>query len=315
MSGSPDDRLILHHYPASPFSEKARLMLGFKGLAWASVLIPIVMPKPDVVALTGGHRRTPFLQVGADIYCDTALIARVLDARAPQPPLFPPTAPFAAALMQWADGTLFWTVMAYVMQPAGAKALFAKAPPGAAQAFRDDRMAMTAGVPWRTVADATAELNGYLRGIDAALTNGRPFLLGRDASIADFGVAHCLWFVRRAPPVAVILDGHRALSVWLDRVLAFGHSTNERMSSAAAVELARATAHHAATVVEPDMGFEPGQPVTVNAIDYARDTVTGELVGLTDDEVVVRRHDERAGTLHVHFPRAGFKVKPQETEP
>ena len=70
--------LILHHYPMSPFAEKARLMLGLKGLAWKSVTIPTVMPKPDVVALTGGYRRTPVLQIGADIYCDTALIAQTL---------------------------------------------------------------------------------------------------------------------------------------------------------------------------------------------------------------------------------------------
>ena len=33
----------------------------------SSVHIPSVLPKPDVVALTGGYRRTPFLQLGADI--------------------------------------------------------------------------------------------------------------------------------------------------------------------------------------------------------------------------------------------------------
>jgi len=70
--------LILHHYPVSPFAEKVRALLGFKKLAWQSVLIPMMMPKPDVVALTGGYRRTPILQIGADVYCDTALIARVL---------------------------------------------------------------------------------------------------------------------------------------------------------------------------------------------------------------------------------------------
>jgi len=73
------NELILHHYPQSPFAEKARLMLGLKGLSWHSVLIPPVMPKPDLIALTGGYRRTPVLQVGADIYCDTALIARRLE--------------------------------------------------------------------------------------------------------------------------------------------------------------------------------------------------------------------------------------------
>ena len=70
--------LIFHHYPNSPFSEKIRLIFGLKHLAWRSVLIPVILPKPDVVALTGGYRKTPVLQIGADIYCDSALIARVL---------------------------------------------------------------------------------------------------------------------------------------------------------------------------------------------------------------------------------------------
>jgi hypothetical protein len=65
--------LILHHYPTSPFAEKARLLLGFKGLSWRSVHISPVMPKPDLTALTGGYRKTPVLQIGADIYCDTSL--------------------------------------------------------------------------------------------------------------------------------------------------------------------------------------------------------------------------------------------------
>ena len=77
--------LILHHYPSSPFSEKIRAVLGFKQLAWKSVIIPSVMPKPDVVALTGGYRKTPFLQIGADIYCDTALICNVLEHEQPEP--------------------------------------------------------------------------------------------------------------------------------------------------------------------------------------------------------------------------------------
>src|SRR6188768_244952 len=111
--------LILHHYPTSLFAEKARLLLGFKGLSWHSVKISPVMPKPDLTALTGGYRRTPVLQIGADVYCDTALIARVLEALAPTPTLFPDGAPTAPVLAQWADFTLFWSVIPYTMQPAG----------------------------------------------------------------------------------------------------------------------------------------------------------------------------------------------------
>ena len=86
--------LILHHYPESLFSEKARAMLNARGLSWRSVIIPMIMPRPDTIPLTGGYRRTPVMQVGADVYCDTALIAAYLDDKGTGTTFFPalPTA-------------------------------------------------------------------------------------------------------------------------------------------------------------------------------------------------------------------------------
>src|ERR1051326_3820360 len=80
--------VILHHYDISPYSEKVRLGLGLKGLAWASVEMPVIMPKPDLTALTGGYRKAPVLQIGADIYCDSQLIMRELERRHPSPSFY-----------------------------------------------------------------------------------------------------------------------------------------------------------------------------------------------------------------------------------
>ena len=134
--------LILHHYTMSPFAEKVRLILGHKGLAWRSVHIPPVMPKPDVTALTGGYRKTPVLQIGADIYCDTALIARVLDGLQPVPPLYPAQAPLAVPLAQWADSTLFQAAVVWAMQPGGIHAILGNPSPEALKTFATDRAAM-----------------------------------------------------------------------------------------------------------------------------------------------------------------------------
>ena len=132
--------LILHHYPTSPFAEKARLMLGFKQLSWRSVMIPPVMPKPDLTALTGGYRRTPVLQVGADIYCDTALIARRLEAEKATPALFPEGQEFTAAtLAQWADSVLFLNAVSLVFQPESMALRFAQVPKEFVQVFSKDR--------------------------------------------------------------------------------------------------------------------------------------------------------------------------------
>ncbi len=81
--------IILHHYPESPFAEKIRAILGFKRFSYRSVLVPMMLPKPDVIALTGGYRRTPILQIGSDIYCDIALIADVLECVQPEPTFYP----------------------------------------------------------------------------------------------------------------------------------------------------------------------------------------------------------------------------------
>ena len=181
---------ILHHYPSSPFAEKGRLMLGFKGLAWQSVHIPMVMPKPDVVALTGGYRRTPLLQVGADIYCDTSLIATVLEHLKPEPMLFPEHLKGIARIVaQWADGDLFWAAMGYTLSPKGAAAMFANQPPEAAQAFAADRGAMSAGMTRLRPGDATSAYRSHLRRL-AHMLHEQPFLLGDAPCIADFAAYH-----------------------------------------------------------------------------------------------------------------------------
>ena len=100
--------IILHHFDSSPFAEKVRLALGLKGLEWCSVEIPMVMPKPALTALTGGYRKTPVMQIGADIYCDTQCIALALEQYYPQPTLFPAHSQgLALALSQWSDAAFF----------------------------------------------------------------------------------------------------------------------------------------------------------------------------------------------------------------
>ena len=64
----------------------------------------MVMPKPDLTALTGGYRKTPVLQVGADVYCDSSLIALELERRYPEPTLFPAAGHgLTLALAAWAS--------------------------------------------------------------------------------------------------------------------------------------------------------------------------------------------------------------------
>jgi glutathione S-transferase len=304
---------ILHHYPTSPFSEKVRLVFGAKGIAWHSVQIPVIMPKPDVIALTGGYRKTPILQIGADVYCDTALICKLLDVLHPEPPLYPQAvAGTAQMLAQWADSTLFWTAVPYTARhPAGIATLFGESPE-VLKAFAADRASFAANTPRLGPVDGAVAMQHYLGWLEshlAAQGTGGGWLLGETLSIADFSVAHALWFMRLAPAVGALLEGYPKLVAWLERVLAFGHGTSMPMQSGAAVELAAAATEHAPVQLEAGLGFESGEAVNVSATDYGSDPVAGSLVGLTRDSVTIERRDARAGRVHVHFPRLGFQIR------
>ena len=300
--------LILHHFEASPFSEKLRAVFGAKRMAWRSVLVPMAMPKPDVTALTGGYRKTPIAQIGADIYCDTALIAQIIDELQPDPPMFPAAAPMAPIVATWADSTLFWQAVMNTQAPEARANIFQGLTPEAVQQVRDDRAAFTTGLRRPSPTDAAAHFQTALRSFDQALA-AQPWLLGAQPSIADFSVYHCVWFVTRAGLAGTLLANWPALRAWYARIVALGHGAREDIASSEAVAIAAAAKGHAPVRVEAGLGFASGDAVTVAATDYGTDTVSGTLVGLTLDRVTVECHDPRAGTLHVHVPRLGFELR------
>ena len=304
--------LILHHYPTSPFAEKIRLVMGRKQLTWKSVFIPMIMPKPDLTALTGGYRRTPVLQIGADIYCDTSLICDVLEHRAPTPTLYPEAVKGAARIVaQWADGALFTAAMAYNFQPAGVAQVFAGAPAEAVQAFVADRAAMRSGGPRMSSADAGATYKSYLRRV-ANMLHGQDFLFGDQPCVADFAVYHPLWFTQeRTPALAGIFDATPEVKSWMARMSAIGHGTGEKFSAAQALDVARSATPAALhdDVFQDEHGIALGSKVVIAADNFGLEPTEGELIAATRTRYTLRRSDERAGTVHVHFPRVGFTLK------
>ncbi len=305
--------LILHHYPTSPFSEKVRLVLGYKQLAWKSVIIPAIMPKPDVVALTGGYRKTPFLQIGSDVYCDSALICEVLEQLRPTPTLYPEDDKGLSRIVaQWADSTLFWAAMAYNLQPKGAASMFEGAPPEAAKAFGADRAAMSSGMTRLRPGDAAAAYKSYLRRI-ASMLEGQDFLLGSAPCVADFAAYHPLWFTaKRVPVMADILNATPSVQAWMARMAAIGHGSLEKLSATEAIATCAQSAGAKApldTYFQNEHGIPLGSEVTIAAETFGQETTAGTLVAATRTRFTLKRVDERAGTVHVHFPRIGYVLK------
>nr|WP_315137514.1 glutathione S-transferase family protein [uncultured Limnohabitans sp.] len=304
--------LILHHYPTSPFAEKIRLIFGYKQLAWKSVFIPMIMPKPDLTALTGGYRKTPVLQVGADIYCDTALICDVLEHIGPKPTIYPNAVKGAARIVaQWADSALFTAAMAYNFQPAGVAQVFAGAPVESVLAFVADRGAMRGGAARMASADAAATYKSYLRRL-ANMLHGQDFLFGAQPCVADFAAYHPLWFTQeRTPALAGILDATPEVKSWMARMQAIGHGTPGKCSAEQALQVAQTStpASLQGEVFQDEHGIALGSAVVIAADNFGLEPTEGELVAATRTRYTLKRSDERAGTVHVHFPRVGFTLK------
>jgi glutathione S-transferase len=303
--------IILHHYGLSPYSEKIRAIFGFKKLAWRSVTVPVVMPKPDVVALTGGYRRAPVLQLGRDIYCDTRLICRVLDCLRPEPPLVPNHLRASCLAFAALQRNLFFATIPVAFQPAGLKFLAEKMGPELLQQFAKDRELLFAGGSERRPSAGFSRLHflQLFNGIDAQLA-ASPFLLGPVPTLADFVVWHCAWFVLSNGGIAGQFDPFKNLLAWAQRMRALGHGEMKEMSAAEAIAAARGAADNQpfdGPLLEPE-GLKLGQAVQVNATDYGCDPVHGTLAHASVFEVAIRRTDGRAGEVIVHFPREDFRV-------
>jgi glutathione S-transferase len=299
--------IILHHYETSPYSEKVRLGFGLKGVVWQSVEIPAIMPKPDLTALTGGYRKTPVLQIGGDIYCDSQLIMCELERRHPTPSFYPVGRGAADALSWWAEKTMF--------NPA-AGIVFAKKRDALPAGFLEDRAkfsgrnidpaAMMAAVP-----NLLDQLRAHYDWLNQMLIDERSFLQGSAASLADLAAYHPIWFLKqRVGPTAVPLDGFPRVLSWTERVAAIGHGRRSPMTSKQALEAARNATSIANVTPDPQdpTGRKPGQTVTVTPDDTGRDPVVGELVTSGVHEIVIRRSHPAVGEVCVHFPRAGFVV-------
>ncbi len=302
--------LILHHYPESLFSEKARALLNARQLAWRSVIIPMIMPRPDTIPLTGGYRRTPVLQVGADIYCDTALIAAYLDDKGAGPTLYPAASRVAAnTLARWVDTELFWAAVTLRFQPSNAGSFFANAE--AARAFAADRANFSQGATTRQIPlqEALPRYQVFLAELDAQLGDRRRYLCGADWTIADFSIYHVVWFIHGGGAMAELLAAHPAANAWFERMRAFGSPIGADMTGPEALDVASKAAP---ILVEPvnDLGdIALGATVDVGPTDYGVMPSRGALVKCDTNEIVIRRSHERTGEVQVHFPRLGFGVK------
>ena len=312
--------IILHQYEASPFAEKVRLALRLKNLAWSKVDIPTVMPKPDLMPLTGGYRRTPILQIGAEIYCDTALILKKLEQRFPEPPLINAGQEGTQSMIaSWTDRQWFHLSVGLVF---GSNA--DKIP----DALKKDREAMTG----RSYGGAELveklpmlkdQWRAHLSWVEERLTAGRgagagSWLFGSKPGMSDVHAHMNIWFVRRNVPdfaKACLREAPRVQD-WYDRISEIKGQEAELITAEQALDISRQAAPRllAASAGTEPQGLRPGDRVAISPDDTAPCWVKGELVSAHPDHLTLQKVDDAISTLHIHFPRAGYLVKKLDSD-
>lgn len=311
-------QFILHHYDTSPFSEKIRAIMGYKAqaypdLSYGAVQIPVIMPKPTLMPLTGGYRKTPVAQIGADVYCDTALISKLIDRLYPENSLYPAgqEATLGAAA-HWVDTFFFRVSVAMAFQPKALQnsPLFSDAE--AAAAFMADRAEFSKGSTQLGMEFNEAEPHWlmHVRRLDEQLSNAA-FVGGEKPNILDFSNYHCMWFIYGNEALQAEFNPFPNVLAWMQRIAGFGHGGLTELSGEDALEIAKNAAD---SDVEKQgqaltSGPQLGDDVEVLPIDYGFQPTKGKLVINALEEIAVQRQDDQVGEVVVHFPRLGFQVK------
>lgn len=302
--------MILHHYAMSPFSAKARAMLGHAGLSWQSVVVREMPPRPHLAALAGGYRKIPVAQIGADVFCDTRIIAAEIASLSGRPLLDPASCSEAARdFARVTDLQVFMDcLLAASTLAMGRKLLRALTLADVARFFADRiqvgrRARVRAGDPLR----ARERVRAHLADMSERL-QGQDFLFGAEPCHADFSAYHSLWFVRDLGESRLVA-GYPLVMAWMDRIAAFGEGLRHEIGIDQALAQARAVQPREVPAAWQD---DPliGQRVQVAPADYGRDPTVGILVGASPERWILARDVPELGLVHVHFPREGFVLRP-----
>ncbi len=298
--------LILHHYPTSPLSEKIRVILGLKKLSWHSVEIPNLPPKPDVIPLTGGYRRTPVMQVGADVFCDSQLILSELECHKPSKTN---NTGLVQIINRWCDD-LFHPVV---------KVAIAASSTELPKEFLEDRRKLFLN-DYEDIESAKARIPYYIAQVRAqlawaetSLREQKGFIIGSSASIADASLFALTWFIRRRwKNGADFLGAFPNICLWEESVKEIGHGTPTDMTSEKALDIAKEaeTNFKAQSAANDVDSLSIGDKVSITPKgNTGENGVQGSVHTLDSNRIGLLHENDRVGTICIHFPRIGYVVE------
>ena len=303
--------IILHQYSESPFSEKVRSLLGYKRVSYKKVEIPTIMPRPNTIPLTGGYRKTPVMQIGAEVYCDTSIICRVIDNLYPEQTIYPDKhIATINSVSHWTDTFFFKVCVAIAFQPRAAATNPLFEDESAMLAFMADRAEFSKGSEELSMLFEEAEpfFVAHLDHLERQLASAGPFLFGNSPTIADFSTYHNIWFIYSREILRDYFLPFEHLINWYQKMVSFTDGQPENLSGETALLVAKNSDPEEMVDAVLLDNLKARQLVSVMPTDYGFQPVTGELLGASMDEIKISRDDDKVGRIVVHFPRLGFQI-------
>jgi glutathione S-transferase len=301
---------IFHHYPQSPIAEKIRITFGIMGMEWQSVQIPRIPPKPLLMPLTGGYRRTPVLQLGADIFCDSQTIAWQLGLQNSNAPAYQlSNKSLELILGSFGEAILFSLSVRVVLTTS-----MGKAP----EEFIKDRGSLYFEPGW-TVEEMKNSLPSILLQLQAAfdlinhhlLENG-PFINGDIPSYSDAVVQHCVWFLcGRWEGGIDFIKPFDAVCKQREAIASLGHGISHDISAEQALETATKNIPNAPMGINCKFtgGLRRGQRVKIRPNGRTSDPdVIGALRYLDETVIIIDYQHEETGQVAIHFPVLGYQI-------
>lgn len=222
-------QIILHQLEISPFCDKVRRVLAFKGLAYSVHNVPMAgLGKLKRLSPAG---KVPILELNGAILHDSSDICRALDSFAPAPPLFPED-PQARALVDiledWADESLYFFEMTmrftwpYDRQRWVTQILKYDNPVMRRLArplvpYLTRKQGTQQGLARRSEADILSELDRHLAAL-ARLLDGTDFLVAGTLTLADIAVVSQLDCVAGSGRGLAAIGKQPAVAAWMERV-------------------------------------------------------------------------------------------------
>ncbi len=224
-------QITLWQFEVSPFCDKVRRVLAFKGQAFAVAEVPLWD------AITGKHKKVsptgklPALQLDGQVIVDSTEIAYALEKHFPQPPIIPSDAKQRAlmhVIEDWADESLYYYEIAIRCGfPENAaqrgkdltahdkgfmKGILASQAPKAVM-----KMAEVQGIGRKDKPTILFETERHLDAIHGLLGDGQ-WLVGDHLTLADIAVFVEVNCFRPDASIGPMIAARPSVDAWLKRV-------------------------------------------------------------------------------------------------